>query len=333
MFGICDCGLACADDERLRKYIKKKPTILLYVLRNNYSSELALQLIRLDPACCDVVDKDETPLIYACRTGLTRVALAILEADPTGKRGRVHHVDSEGRTALFWAVNPWPEAMLEVLSRLLKIPEVDFKRVDKAGDSLLSLAIKKGLLVSSWVKCGHFDLLHLDASGNTLLMTALLSMHTWGSKWDPDLIPTLLAQPDILRNVGHANKAGQTALMVAVYANGTTILSQLLATGRALPLHRDRSGKHALFLAVEAGLPLQCHVLLDTGLYNPYDRDDRKISLLELACQKTLYDVIARLSDNNVTLLKKVTQDVEDKRREEERRRQEEEEALRRSYD
>ena len=322
MFGIFDYRLIFADDARLRRKIAKYPTVLLYCLRKGHH-DVALRLIQLDVSCCDVVDRGETPLLYACRNNLPVIASAILGADPTGGRSRVHHVDSEGRTATFWACNP-QKPMLEVFVRLMKMEGVDFKRVDNAGDSILSLAIKRGLHVSPLVSCGRFDLLHVDRDGDTLLMTAIRNSFR---RSDPDLITTLLAQPDILRNVGHVNKAGETALIIAV-SHGpapVTVVSQLLATGQALPLHRDRAGRHALFHAIRGGFPTHCHVLLDTGLYNPYDRDRWGESLLELACRRTLYDVIARLSDNNVTLLKKVHQDVEDERRREEERRLEEE--------
>ena len=55
-----------------------------------------------------------------------------------------------------------------------------------------------------------------------------------------------------------------------------------------------------------------CHILLDTGHFDPYFKDIDGKSILTYACDHRLYEIISRLTVNSHLLIKKIEDEEAD---------------------
>jgi hypothetical protein len=328
MGSICfTAQVSDASDPELTQMLANDPNFLLELLKHECVAE-ARRLIKLDSSC---IRDTEIPYIcqykssYYYATDNSRQFDGIL----------VELVTAKGRTL----TDPEYDALYKLMEdyRYRKTLGVQIIGIlltydTKYNDKNLALAISYEVPnVIALIKSGKFNLACSDTEGNTLLMRTIMNLNSQGSaEYAYAVAAELLTHPEC--DVNQRNFEGQTALMLSVsqYYSYTALTKALMQLGAETLLHKDKKGKNVLCHAIIRGHPEICHALIDTGKFSPYEMDNERKSLLTYACEYTRYDVIARLSDNNQTLLRKVVQNVEDeKRRQEEdarRRRQEEEE-------
>lgn len=252
--------------------------------------------------------------------------------------------DKNGRNFIFWSAQTDPK-VLNMMHESGKDKKVDWsnaniRHIDNNGDTMLSFMIKHRILIKpdpELLKLGQLD--YIDRNGNTLLMLAL-NYDSQNTKF----IHAVLDRPHVC-NPGHVNKQGQTALMITVLAGrlDVNIVKRLVTELKTVsnPRHKDKYGRTALHLVIGhyAGA---ADVMIDSGVFDPFERDVDGVSPLQKAVNLRLYDLAIRMTPNSntnsnsrmVVLAAKQQHDADDAAEIERQRRwrEEEEERQRRAF-
>lgn len=195
-----------------------------------------------------IKNRKVTPLMLAAYLGHADLLDLLMDAG-----AEIDYPDSQGKTALMWAIRgnrlAAAQALLDVGARL--------DQVDLTGCSALFYAVRHGgvAVVQALLRKGA-RLSHADAQGRTALMCAAI--------FGPATSAQALLQGGA--NPGQSDSAGKCALMYAAQCGHTTIVQSLLHYGAQID-QVDGHGNSALMYAARQGHSATVQTLLNYGAW------------------------------------------------------------------
>ncbi|EQC30165.1 hypothetical protein SDRG_12018 [Saprolegnia diclina VS20] len=213
----------------------------------------------------------------ACAYGQVSVVAALL---PYIKQGSINARDNDGNTPLHLAVNH--EA---VVTQLLAVPEVDLKRTNKLGRTVLHVACAsgQGSVVALLLRAGA-TIQAVDREGNTPLMLACTHNHV-------AVVMQLLSQPP-LADETLKMQDGRSALHVAARAGHVRLLRWLLESTTTDVNGCSATGTTALMEAVDHRKPgVVTYLLRHSAVHVNATDSDGNTALMRL-CMRADYDIL-----------------------------------------
>ena len=270
-----------------------------------------------------------TALLYACRYGLSNVALELIK---TGQ-SNPGQVNEGGNTALIWAcrsvalsdVALSDVALSDVALELIKTGQSNPGHINNNGNTALIWACQSPSLSNvalELIKTGQSNPGQINQNGsNTALMFACCNKFTnvaleliktgqsapdhisdnnkntaliYACSYSLDNVTLALIETGISKP-GQINILGETALIWACINGLSHVALELIKTGQSKPGHFDDDGNTALIEACHAGLSDVAMALMDTKQANVAHKTNTGITALYFAKKNNMHSVVSRI--------------------------------------
>jgi len=304
--GIESIIIALFDSNKfdLKHKNKYNDTALTLAIKNKMY-KIALYLVKTKKA---IINTDE--LYLSIMVGLQDIVLIIIQ---TNQYDYKFVSSSSGETLLMLLIKYKMEqiALKYIkLSQNQKISESKIDRllldkIDNNGDTALSLsfryvenqtpiaqsieaicmaAVQQNCplqynmknIISELIKTGNSNPGHINKSGNTILMIAILKNM---DDIAMDILKTGQSKPE------HVNNVGNTALLLSIQNNMTSIAFEIIKINPLLTRHIDNNGNTALIYAINNSMEDLALILIKTGHSIPEHKNNAGISALTIAME------------------------------------------------